>query len=86
MAPPHAQLHQAPRLNGLSVPLQDTATSTAQAMVDLHHDIMFLLITISVLVLYLLFQVRGVVYCFKGLPGRLYHNVGPRAVSVSVSG
>ncbi len=33
---------------------QDSATSTAQAMQDLHHDIMFFLITISVVVLYLI--------------------------------
>ncbi len=36
---------------------QDTANSTAQAMVDLHHDIMFFVITIAVAVLYLIGQV-----------------------------
>ncbi|GIL77295.1 hypothetical protein Vretimale_3061 [Volvox reticuliferus] len=36
---------------------QDTATSTAQAMVDLHHDITFFLITIITLVLYMIFQI-----------------------------
>ncbi len=35
---------------------QDSASSTAQAVMDLHHDIMFFLITITVLVLYLVFQ------------------------------
>lgn len=38
---------------------QDMATSTGQAMVDLHHDIMFFLITITSLVLYMLWQVRS---------------------------
>ncbi|GLC42551.1 hypothetical protein PLESTB_001112900 [Pleodorina starrii] len=36
---------------------QDTATSTAQAMVDLHHDITFFLITVVTVVLYLMFQI-----------------------------
>jgi len=35
---------------------QDSATSTAQAMFDLHHDIAFFLITIISIVLYMLFQ------------------------------
>jgi len=35
---------------------QDTATSQAQAQVDLHHDIMFFVITITVLVIYLMVQ------------------------------
>ncbi|EFJ48734.1 hypothetical protein VOLCADRAFT_74497 [Volvox carteri f. nagariensis] len=36
---------------------QDTATSTAQAMVDLHHDITFFLITTITLVFYMMFQI-----------------------------
>ena len=32
-------------------------TSTAQAAQDLHHDVMFFVITISVLVVYLIYQV-----------------------------
>jgi cytochrome c oxidase subunit 2 len=36
---------------------QDTATSTAQAMQDLHHDVMFFVSTVAVLVLYLVAQV-----------------------------
>ncbi len=46
-----------PPFSGLLLLAQDTATSTAQAMVDLHHDLMFMVISISFLVLYLLFQV-----------------------------
>ncbi|KXZ48628.1 hypothetical protein GPECTOR_26g531 [Gonium pectorale] len=36
---------------------QDSATSTAQAMMDLHHDIMFFLITVVTIVFYLMFQI-----------------------------
>lgn len=36
---------------------QDSATSTMQAMVDLHHDIMFFLITIVTVTLYMFGQV-----------------------------
>jgi heme/copper-type cytochrome/quinol oxidase subunit 2 len=36
---------------------QDSATSTAQAQQDLHHDIMFFVISITTLVLYMLFNV-----------------------------
>lgn len=35
---------------------QDSATSNAQAMQDLHHDVMFFVLTVGVLVLYLTFQ------------------------------
>lgn len=35
---------------------QDSATSTMQAMVDLHHDIMFFLITIGATTYYMLYQ------------------------------
>lgn len=35
---------------------QDTATSTGQAMQDLHHDVMFFVLTVGTLVLYLTFQ------------------------------
>lgn len=36
---------------------QDMATSTGQAQADLHHDIMFFLITIVTVVYYMLYQV-----------------------------
>lgn len=36
---------------------QDTASSTAQAMVDLHHDIMFFITSIAFLTIYMFLQV-----------------------------
>lgn len=37
---------------------QDSATSTAQAMQDLHHDVMFFVLTIGFFVLYMTGMVR----------------------------
>lgn len=54
---------------------QDSATSTAQAMMDLHHDIMFFVISISVLVLYLLAQIATKFHYTKQLkPEKLTHH------------
>mmetsp|Transcript_17396 Transcript_17396/g.29840 ORF Transcript_17396/g.29840 Transcript_17396/m.29840 type:complete len:280 (-) Transcript_17396:160-999(-) len=54
---------------------QDMATSTGQAMVDLHHDIMFLVISISVLVIYLLFQISTKFHYSRQLkPEKLTHH------------
>lgn len=54
---------------------QDTASSTAQAMIDLHHDIMFFVITISIIVLYMLGQIVTKFHYSKQLkPEKLTHH------------
>ncbi|KAJ9516193.1 hypothetical protein QJQ45_024621 [Haematococcus lacustris] len=54
---------------------QDMATSTGQAAVDLHHDIMFFLITIIVLVFYLLAQISTKFHYSRQLkPEKLTHH------------
>ncbi|KAL6760694.1 cytochrome c oxidase subunit 2 [Haematococcus lacustris] len=54
---------------------QDMATSTGQAAVDLHDDIMFFLITIIVLVFYLLAQISTKFHCSRQLkPAKLTHH------------
>ncbi|KAF5838683.1 cytochrome c oxidase subunit II, protein IIa of split subunit [Dunaliella salina] len=54
---------------------QDSATSTAQAMFDLHHDIMFFLITITILVIYLLTQLATKFHYTKQLkPEKFTHH------------
>lgn len=54
---------------------QDTANSTAQAMVDLHHDIMFFVITIAFTVLYLIGQIATKFHYSRQLkPEKLTHH------------
>jgi len=54
---------------------QDMATSTGQAMVDLHHDIMFFLIVTATLVLYMLFQITTKFHYSRQLmPEKLTHH------------
>uniref|UniRef100_A0A7S3R0X4 Cytochrome c oxidase polypeptide II n=1 Tax=Dunaliella tertiolecta TaxID=3047 RepID=A0A7S3R0X4_DUNTE len=54
---------------------QDSATSTAQAMFDLHHDIMFFLITITIMVIYLLTQLATKFHYTKQLkPEKFTHH------------
>ncbi|GFH20801.1 uncharacterized protein HaLaN_17980, partial [Haematococcus lacustris] len=54
---------------------QDMATSTGQAAVDLHHDIMFFLITVIVLVFYLLAQISTKFHYSRQLkPEKLTHH------------
>lgn len=54
---------------------QDSATSTAQAMQDLHHDIMFFVISISVLVLYMIVAIGTKFHYTKQLkPEKLTHH------------
>jgi heme/copper-type cytochrome/quinol oxidase subunit 2 len=54
---------------------QDSATSTAQAMFDLHHDIMFFLITTVTIVLYLLAQITTKFHYSKQLkPEKFTHH------------
>ncbi|PNW84680.1 hypothetical protein CHLRE_03g154350v5 [Chlamydomonas reinhardtii] len=54
---------------------QDTATSTAQAMIDLHHDIFFFLITVVTLVFYMMFQIITKFHYSKVLkPEKLTHH------------
>lgn len=54
---------------------QDSATSTAQAMQDLHHDIMFFVISISVLVLYMIGAIATKFHYTKQLkPEKLTHH------------
>jgi len=72
VAPPAAADAPAPWQFGF----QDSATSTAQAIHDLHHDIMFFVITVTVLVLYLTFQIASKFhYSLQGpLAEKLTHN------------
>ncbi|GAX83289.1 hypothetical protein CEUSTIGMA_g10715.t1 [Chlamydomonas eustigma] len=72
VAPPAAADAPAPWQFGF----QDSASSTAQAAHDLHHDVMFFVITISVLVLYLTFQFATKFhYSFQGpLAEKITHN------------
>mmetsp|Transcript_27960 Transcript_27960/g.71300 ORF Transcript_27960/g.71300 Transcript_27960/m.71300 type:complete len:281 (-) Transcript_27960:228-1070(-) len=54
---------------------QDMATSTGQAMADLHHDIMFFLITIIVVVYYMLYNIVTKFHYSRQLkPEKLTHH------------
>lgn len=54
---------------------QDMATSTGQAQADLHHDIMFFLITIVTVVYYMLYQITTKFHYTRQLkPEKLTHN------------
>ncbi len=55
--------------------MQDTATSTAQAIVDLHHDIQFFILIILSLVFYMFFQIITKFHYSKQLlPEKLTHH------------
>lgn len=54
---------------------QDPATANAQAIIDLHHDIAFFLITILVVVLYMFYQILTKFhYTKQPIPERLTHH------------
>lgn len=54
---------------------QDPATSSMEAIVDLHHDIMFFILVISTLVLWLLFRICvGFHYTKQPLPEKFNHH------------
>jgi hypothetical protein len=54
---------------------QDMATSQAQAAVDLHHDVMFFCITVTTLVLYLVWQFSTKFhYTKQAIPEKLLHH------------